>query len=281
MPKFVLLSVTAFLSSLRFLLANSGAIIRRVAVPALLGMVAFYLLLAGYLNAVSVHLAQPSGGSASRILGIVALGVLAMLFLHSQFISAVAGVLVPSRGRAFLGIRPHEWRLYVANLQLLLIVCICACVFWPAAAAADFLNLPFLPRLVMNVALLSILFWILARTWFFLLPLSISAGEDEMLIGSWRLSAGHFGAVTVLVLLILLVVLVMHLALQFVFLLAGIVLPLPTSLSMSVALDAHRSMLLPFVLLVSSTYIVVAVLSTLARIHLYQAITGVGDAVSA
>ena len=272
MPRFVTLAANAFFRSICFLAANWRVVAKRAALPSLLGTVTIYLLLAGYLNAVSRHLTQPSGGSASRILGIGALGILVMLFLHSQLVSAVAGTLVPAKGRMFLRIRQHEWRLYVASLQLLLIVCVYACVFWPAAALAEFLDLPFLPTLAMQLALLAILFWVLARAWFFLLPLCISTAEGEILARSWRASADHFWSIVLLIVMILVVVLAVYFVIQFGFDLAGIVPPLPASLALPAALAAHRSMLLPFVLLISVAYVAGTLISTLARIHLYQEI---------
>jgi hypothetical protein len=270
MPRFAAPAVKAFLRSIRFLAANARVIALRAALPALMGAVTLYLLLASYLNAVSTHLAQPSGGSASRILGIGALGVLVMLFLHSQLVSGVAATLVPARGGMFLRIRQNEWRLYVASLQLLLIVCAYACVFWPAAALADFLAFPLLARLVMQMALFAVLLWIVMRAWFFLLPLCVSTGEGEVLARSWRASGGHFWSIALVIAMILPVVLAVHFMMQFAFTLAGIVPPLPASVSLPAALATHRSVLLPFVLLLSGTYITATLLSTLARIHLYQ-----------
>jgi hypothetical protein len=269
------LSLKVYLYAVRFVVGNFGGILRRAAIPVLVGIVASYLLLASYLHQISSYLESPSGGGASKVLGIAALGLLVMLFLHSQMVGAVAGVLLERKGRPFMGIWLHEWRLFVASLQLLLIVCAYAVVFWPAqAAVAGMLSLPPLANLALKLSLLAVLFWIGVRAWFFLLPLCVSAGEGEMLRRSWQSSAGHFWKITVLLLLIGPVVLLFHAVLQFLFWLFNAVPPLPSTISIGAALDVHRQLLLPFVLLMSGTYIPAAVLSTVARIRLYQELTG-------
>jgi hypothetical protein len=274
MPSQTLSPVKAFLFSLRFVAANPGAILRRAAIPSVLIVVAFYLLLSGYLQQVSAYLAAPGGGAASRVLGTAALGVLIMLFLHSQLVGGVTSLLLKGRPGSFMGIRSHEWRLFVSSLQLLLIICAYACVFWPANMLADRLALPPLGRAALMLALGAVLFWIVARAWFFLLPLCVRAPEGEMLPRSWSASAGHFWKISALLLLLAFVVGLFHMALQFLIWYSAAVPPLPSPLSIGAALDMHRTLLWPFVLLMSGTYLPAAIITTVARVRLYQELIG-------
>jgi hypothetical protein len=239
-----------------------------------LGGVFFYFLLLVYLHQLEAYLEHPGGGNASRILGIAGFGSLVMLFLHSQLTSAVAGLLMKGGRRSFLGIYSHEWRLFVANLQMLLIVCAYGCVVWTAHALANWLDLPPLGGWGLKLLLLAILFWMLVRAWFFLLPLCASTGEGETLLRSWQASRRHFWKIAGLLLLLGLVVAFANLLLQLLLGPFNVVPPLPGAMSIAAAIDMYQALLLPFVLLTSGTYLLAVILTTVGRIRLYQEVTG-------
>jgi len=270
--------LAVFLFTLGFVARHAWAILCRIAVPAILGGVALYLLLAIYLSGLSDYLTRPSSGAASRVLGIGAVSVLVMLFFHTRLVSAVAELLLGKRGESFLGIRRPEWRLYVANLQLLLIICFYCGVFWPANEFAGMLMLSPPVRLGINVGLAAILAWIVLRAWFFLLPLCATTGERDLMIRAWQASAGHFWKIAFLVVLLLIPVIALHVGLQILLTQIQVVPVFAPSMSIATALAMQRALLLPSVLLLGGTYVFAAVLATIASIRMYQILAGSGTA---
>lgn len=268
------LPLPVFLFTFRFLSRNAGAVLRRVAVPAILGGIALYMLLAAYLSGLSDYLDAPSSSTASRVLGIAAVSVLILFFFHTRLVSAIAELLWGARGKSFLGIRLHQWRLYVSNLQLLLIICAYCGIFWPVNALAEMLVLSYPVRVGLNAILCFILAWIVLRVGFFLLPLCASRNECEIMVRAWQISAGHFGKIALLVTLLMFPVAVFHVLLQILLAQLEIVPAFTSTMSIDRALDMQRSLLLPFVFLLGSTYVLGATLVTIASIRMYQLLTG-------
>lgn len=255
-----------------FLLRNPGAILRRVAFPALLGCVVLYFLVWGYCAELTDYLGFPSEGLASRVMGIAAASVLIMLLLHSIVVSRLAELLMGNRGGAlgFLGIRPDAWRIYAANLRLLLGLGLYGlAMFGASSLMVRFGTTPGIAK-VFDVAAWLLLCWLVARGWFFLVPISLQANEEGGLGMSWRCSEGSLPAIGGIMLVILTFTLVLLAAGEFLMRAAGVLSPVPASLTFVNAIGLYQRNLWPFVIMVSAVYLLSASLMTAARIRLYQ-----------
>ena len=114
--------------------------------------------------------------------------------LVDSLITASLAELVMGRkilGPAFLGIRQWEWRLCAANLALLLLVSVVITILlaWSFFIAVLRWSGEFqqILRYLLGIPLLLLF----VRAWFFVLPTCIHANEGEVLIRSWRKSAGR------------------------------------------------------------------------------------------
>lgn len=258
-----------------FVARRPVAILRGVAVPALLGCVALYALIWGYCVQLTTYLAAPSDALAGRIMGIAALSVLVMLLLHAIVVSRLAELVMGCRSGqpVFLGIRTDAWRIYAANLRFLLALC----VFGLAAIGASSLML----RLGVGDGLEEgfvlivwlLLFWLVVRGWFFLAPVSLEASGEGSLVTSWRASYGHVTAISLVFVPLLALLLLLLGGGEFLLRSAGIFSPMPRTLTFAGALGLYQRNLWPFVILVSVVYLCGASLTTAARIRLHQELT--------
>src|SRR6185312_9718435 len=80
-----------------FVLRNPGAILRRLAVPGLLGCITLYILLWGYCTQLTDYIGFPSDGLASRVMGIAAAAILVMLLLHAIVVARLGALLAGQR----------------------------------------------------------------------------------------------------------------------------------------------------------------------------------------
>ena len=263
-------------SGLRFSAHNADVLGKKLALPMLLGTITLFLFFSVYCEEILQVLSDPSGGAGSRLLGVAAAGTLLILFFHSVCVAAICEVILrrPDDGPSFMGIRPWSWRLYVANLRLVLLIAVGALIYWLAVTASAWMNLPPAMQSAAKVILLLAMFWFFLRVWFFLLPVCLTQGEDSLLTQAWRSSARHFWFMTAILLPLLLLIGIFQLMAQRLLLISGLISPLPVGASFAGYLGFYRDNLLPIVLLMALSYLVGVVIITAARHFTYHWISG-------
>ena len=102
---------------------NAAAIAARIALPAVVGWIAFYLSLFLYMKELVRYLNNPSDRIASLVLGLATAGLLVTLFLHTVMVASVTALALGREdgGWKYFRAARREWRLYAANLRLLLV----------------------------------------------------------------------------------------------------------------------------------------------------------------
>lgn len=258
-----------------FVARNPGTILRRLAIPGLLGCITLYLLLWGYCTQLTDFIGFPSEGLAGRVMGIAAAAILIMLLLHAIVVARLGDLLamqveVPP---AFLGISATAWRIYAADLRLVLAFGVYEVATLLAINLLTRLAAPPMLSVLLSTASWLLLLWLVMRCWFFLAPVSLHARSEGVLTRCWRQSEG----VLVPILLVLLVLAGFTLVLlgsgELLLRAGGILSPVPAALSFAGAVGLYERNLWPSVLLVSLVYVVATSLMTAARIKLYQDVT--------
>jgi hypothetical protein len=255
-----------------FVVRNPGAILRHVAVPALLGCAALHLLIWGYCAQLTSYLDLPSEALAGRIMGIAAVSVLIMLLLHAIVVSRLAELVVGggSGQPVFMGIRTDAWRIYAADLRLLFALGLFGVVVIGASALMFRFGVAPDIETAFNIAAWLLLFWLVVRGWFFLLPVSLQANGEGGLAMSWCLSRGHLATISAVMLPILLLMFFLLGGGEFLLRFTGVLSPMPARLTFMGAVGLYQRNLWPFVTLVSLVYLCGASLTTVARIRLHQ-----------
>jgi hypothetical protein len=255
-----------------FVARHPGAILRRVAVPVLLGCATLYVLIWGYCTQLASYLDFPSDGLAGRVMGIAAVSVLIMLFLHAIVVARVAELVMGCKNgeQAFLGIPTDAWRIYVANLRLLLALGVFGVVGLGSSSLMFRLGVAPDIEAAFSVAAWLLLLWLLARCWFFLMPISLQAHGESGIVTSWRLSRGHLWAVSIVMLALMALMVLLLGGGEFLLRSAGVLSPMPRTLTFVNAIGLYQRNLWPFVILVSAVYLCVACLMTAARIGLHR-----------
>jgi len=258
--------------SFGFLARNAGGFVRRVAVPGLLGCCILHSLLWIYCTQLTTYLGYPSDGQAGKVLGIAAAGVLIMLLLHAIVVSRI-GILIlglESEKGAFFGISAAAWRIYVANLRLVLGLGLYGIAAALIAGLLSRLGLETVPLLIFEAAAWLLLVWLVARSWFFLVPLSLQTRAESVLAASWRSSRGMVPSILLAVfpcLAVSFVILVLgELSLRMI----GIFSDVPAKISFLDAIHLYERNLWPFVLLVSVVYLFSNALMTAVRIRMFR-----------
>lgn len=273
--KFLVLACDVLTFALAFPVRHLGAIARAIAVPVLLGCVALYVLLAAYCSELVRYLGYPTDSTASLVLGIAAAAVLIMPLLHAITVAALAEVVVGRRRPkpSFLGISTDAWRIYTANMRLILLLALIGL----ATAIVDGM----LRRLGgssavaawFDVCMVLLFFWLGIRVWFFLVPASIGGGGDAILARSWRSSAGLQPVIGLVMLLILSASVAFLVGGECALRALGLLRPLPEAMSLGRALWMYQRNLWPFVTLITAAYVLAATLLTASRIRFYQHVT--------
>jgi len=255
-----------------FLVRNPGTILRRLAVPALLGCIALYVLLWGYCTQLADFIGLPSEGLASRVMGIAAAAILIMLLLNAIVVARLGELLAARAGAssAFLGISATAWRIYAADLRLVLAFGIFGVAMLFAVNLLIRFGAPPIMVALVSFASWLLLLWLLARCWFFLVPVSLDARGESVLTVSWRRSEGLLFPILLILLVLAGVTLFLLAGSELLLRAAGILSPVPAMLSFAGAIGLYERNLWPFVLLVSVAYLVGTSLMTAARVKLYQ-----------
>jgi len=255
-----------------FVFRNPGAILRRLAAPGLLGCIALYILLWGYCTQLTDFIGFPSDGLAGRVMGIAAAAILIMLLLHAIVVARLGELLAgrPDGSPSFLGISATAWRIYAADLRLVLAFGVYEVATLLAVNLLTRLAAPSLLTVLFSAASWVLLLWLLMRAWFFLPPVSLRARDEGVLALSWRRSEGQLLPIFLILLVLGGGVLFLLAGGELLLRAGGILSPVPETLSFAAAVGLYERNLWPFVLLVSLVYLFGTSLMTAARIKLYR-----------
>lgn len=259
----------ARLFPLQFVWENAASIVRRIGAPCLVGALSIYGFFVVYMWELQAYLSNPQDSLGSRVLGIAALALLVLVFLHSLVAARVAQLALgaPVAKGEFLGITRAEWRLYTANLQFCIVLLFFVLAFYGLHAVMDRLNWP--PGSWLHIFQGVFLFWLTARLWFLLAPICVTNTRGEVLLAAWRQSAGHFWRIALLLTAIVLTAYLVQAAVGMLLHAAGLIAPLPTSAALAGYVSSYRENPLPMVVLTNIAYIVFVVLTAAASAQVY------------
>jgi hypothetical protein len=262
------------LFSVRFLTVEISSILRRTLIPAVLGALVFYFLLDGYCIELLDYLLHPNDVMASRVLGIAAAGGLILLLLNAVIVAALARLVLREKQpeRSFMGIGVAAWRIYTANLRLLLAIGSGGLLLWLVLFALRHISLFPGPDAVRIFCFLAI-YWVGVRGWFFVAPLSVLGSPAGTLTDTWHRSSGHVFPIAITLFVLLLAGVVFQAAGEFTLRSFG-ALSLSGAASFQDSVELYRRNLLPISLLISVSYLVVTILLTAARVDLYRRLSG-------
>lgn len=255
---------------LHFVLRNAAPIARRIAAPCLAGALSIYGFFSVYMWELQAYLSNPQDSVGSRVLGIAALALLVLVFLHSLVVARVAQLALGADGAKgeFLGISRAEWRLYTANLKFCIVLLFLILAFFGLHAVTERLHWPHGQWLHIVQGLF--LFWLMTRLWFLLPPVCVTNTRGEVLVAAWRRSAGHGLRIALLLAAVILTAYVVQAAVGLFLHAAGLIAPLPTSAALAGYVSSYRENLLPMVVMTNIAYIVFVVLTAAASAQVYS-----------
>jgi membrane-anchored glycerophosphoryl diester phosphodiesterase (GDPDase) len=255
---------------LQFVGRNAALIARRIWLPSLAGALSIYGFFAAYMLELQSYLSNPQDSVGSRVLGIAALALLVLVFLHSLVVGRIAQLALgmPATKGDFLGVTRAEWRLYTANLQfciVLLFFILAFFGFWDVTA-----RLGWSPGPAAYVLQGLFLLWLTARLWFLLPPVCMAHSKGEVLVAAWRKSSGRrIGRIVLQFAAILLTAYLVQAAVGMLLHAVGLIAPLPNSAPLASYVSSYRENLLPMVVMINIAYIVFAVLTAAAAAQVY------------
>ena len=261
--------------SFSFLFRNFAAIAVRIALPSLFGWLAFYVSLVLYLTELIRYLGNPSDRIAGLVLGLATAGLLVTLFLHSVIVASVTALALglEDGGWKYFHVARREWRLYAANLRLLLVTVIWSAVVQAVQFAAVRFSWPGFVDQILDLLMLGGMVLLTVRVWFLLAPVSVANNHGEILRRAWRLSSENLWHLAAIVFVLLLAGLVVEVAGEMVLRISGALPPFPITGSLANYAVVYRA-ILPYVLVVIGiAYIVGNVLLTAARVYVYRQLT--------
>ncbi len=261
--------------ALTFSFRNAAAIVARVALPALIGWIISYASFSLYLTEIERYLGSPSERIASVVLGLVAAGTLGTLFLHSVIVAAVTALVLglEDGGWKFFHIARREWRLYAANLRLLLVAGIWVGALLAVQIAAAKLSWPPPFGLVLDLLMAGGLGLLGVRFWFLAAPLSVAETQGQILRRAMRLSAGNSWRIVAIMTVVLLVAFAVEQAGEVALRAGGLVAPFPSTGSFAGHVAMFYRILLGILVVVGVAYLVGIVLLTAARVYVYRQLT--------
>jgi len=261
--------------SLSFLVRNYAAIAVRIALPALAGWIALYISLSMYLAELGRYLDNPSDRVASLVLGLATAGLLVMLFMHSVIVASISALALGYRdGRwKYFQIERCEWRLYAANLRLLLVLG----VWIVAMRVLEIAAIRFLSTVNFDLVLDAIMgaagAFLVVRVWFLMAPTAVTNTHGKILRRAWQQSAGNFWRVAAIIFVLLLVGLAVETAGEFVLRASVEFPPIPGNGSLADYTAMYRKVLPEVLCVVGIAYLLCNVMMTAARLDVYRQLT--------
>jgi len=254
---------------LQFVGKNAALIARRIWLPCLAGAISIYGFFSAYMLELQSYLSHPQDSVGSRVLGIAALALLVLVFLHSLVVGRIAqlGLGMPATKGDFLGVTRAEWRLYTANLQFCILLLFFILAFFGFQSITERLGWSLGPAPYVLEG--AFLFWLAARLWFLLPPICMTHGKGEVLVAAWRRSRGRFWRIFLQFAAILLTAYLVQAAVGMLLHAVGLIAPLPSSAALSGYVSSYRENLLPMVVMCNIAYIVFAVLTAAAAAQVH------------
>ena len=254
---------------LQFVSRNAALIARRIWLPCLAGALSIYGFFSAYMWELQAYLSNPQDSVGSRVLGIAALALLVLVFLHSLVVARIAQLALglESTKGDFLGVTRAEWRLYTANLQFCIVVLFFVLAFFGLHAITERLNWPHgaVPHIVQGL----FLFWLATRLWFLLPPVCVTHTRGEVLLAAWRRSDGRFWRIALLLTAVLLTAYLVQAGVGMLLHAVGLIAPLPTSATLAGYVSSYRENLLPMVVMTNIAYIIFVILTAAASAQVY------------
>ena len=273
MPKISISQTLRFAFSFSF--RNAAAIAARIALPAILGWIAFYLSMFMYMKELEKYLIDPSDRVASLVLGLATAGLLVTLYLHTVMVASVTALALGREdgGWKYFHAARREWRLYAADLRLLLATAIWLGAMQLLRFAAGLASVPAGFGFGLDAITVCGLGYLAVRIWSLVAPVSVASAHGEILRRAWRLSAGNSWSLAAIVAVFLLVGLVAEAACEFAMRVGGLIPPFPSSASLADYAAMYREALPGVLLVVGIAYLVSNILLTAARVSVYRQLT--------
>lgn len=254
---------------LQFVGRNAVLIARRIWLPCLAGAISIYGFFSAYMLELQSYLSNPQDSVGSRVLGIAALALLVLVFLHSLVVGRIAQLAlgIPATRSDFLGVTRAEWRLYTGNLQFCIVLLFFILAFFGFQGVTERLGWSLGPTPFVLQGMF--LFWLAARLWFLLPPVCMTHDKGEMLVAAWRQSRGRVWRIVLQFAAIMLTAYLVQAAVGMVLHAVGLIAPLPSSAALAGYVSSYRENLLPMVVMINIAYIVFAVLTAVSAAQVY------------
>ncbi|MBV9549134.1 MAG: hypothetical protein JO256_05605 [Alphaproteobacteria bacterium] len=252
-----------------FLRRNFGRILLRLSLPGFASGAVLYFLLSGYCERLLAFMARPSGGIASQVLGIVAVGSLVLLLLHAIVAALVADLICQAEAPwSLLRVGLFAWRIYSASLRMVLTLGSAALLL----GLTDHFAGQLLPALGLfaHLGVIASILWLWARMGFFLVPVCAKETERRTLQTAWRTSAGHLLLIAVVLVTALALAAIMQLAGEIVLRATGIGAPLSTATNLTDLIALYLANLVAVTVLLSVTYLLLTVVLVIAQVYIYD-----------
>lgn len=246
----------------------------RVALPALAGWCVLYASAYLYLSELRTYLGLPSDRSGSIILGLVAAGLLLLLMLHAMLTSAIATLAMggTSEGQYYFRAKRREWRLYAANLRVLLVM-----IFFIAAIVGirPFLDGPsaMAIALLSNVAIVVVIFILLVRCVFLAPPIVSAENSGPIVRRALFLSKGNALRISLILVVLNLPGFLIEIAGERILRAIGIFPPIAGQVTLGDILTIYSHILPGILALVALVYLVNVVPVTIASVAVYRQLT--------
>jgi hypothetical protein len=251
------------------------AIVTRIALPALVGWGILYLSAYLYLSELLSFLGLPSERSGSIILGLVAAGFLALLLLHAMLVTSLTTLAmnVSEEGQPYFRAKRREWRLYAANLRILLV----ALAFIAVMFVARFLIIGASPNAllisVFNVFVAVGLFALAVRC-VFLAPAIVAVEPFGPIVRRAELlSRGSILRIAAVVVILMLPSVAIETIGEMALRAVGVFPTIVGNASLSAVALMYSHILPEILVLVSLAYVAAAVLITIASTYVYRQLT--------
>jgi len=267
-------ALQALQSGIVFAVDRALPAVRGVAAILITGGLLSFFFLHLYLSQLALYISHPTDRIGSRVLGVAAVSILVMLFWHALLVSAVVEIVLGRKvpGRSFLGIKKWQWRLYAANLKLVLGTGLYLCLFWAGYSLVSKTGASDFAKVLLGTVFMVPLFWFLIRAWFFILPVCLEAREEEVLVKSFKVSAGYFWSAAGILAAIASMTVALQGGTEFCLRLFHLIGPLKSRGTIADDLRQLQAHLGLIVIPMAGGYFFTVLLTTVARIRAYEGI---------
>lgn len=273
MRKISLIATLRF--SFRFFFTKFVAILARIALPAVASWLVLYGAARLYLSELMVFLGLPSDRSGSVILGLLAAGLLGLLFLHAVLTLAVATFAAsaassPEKGWPNFGAMRAEWRLYAAYLRILFVLV----VFVSVIVFLDIALVRYLGEgitfFLFNIAIFVSLSIALIRASFLAAPIVVAEASGPIVRRSLFLSRGNSVRLFLVFVTLLLLGVIFEIFIETLLRSFHVFPTFPANLMFLELVKTYDQILPGALAILMVAYLLVAVLLTAASVSVYR-----------